>query len=189
MLPTSQPDSVQWGNYCIGPFNLNLLILICGQQVYTQMAWWAISTKLYWERRDANTTWTISLQLHGLKDWEHSCSCKLLSSVAQIKNKLPNLLYNLFLLFYCINYLVRRRWRCFGLLNSAFYVLGGVVSDTYLSTAEIYRKQGDNTSAIINYSSAIQCCPTDDDIYFRRAEMYFEENQLLLAMDDYAKVS
>eukprot|EP00075_Anas_platyrhynchos_P025087 XP_027314340.1 tetratricopeptide repeat protein 6 isoform X2 [Anas platyrhynchos] len=60
-------------------------------------------------------------------------------------------------------------------------------ADTYLSKAEIYRKQGDNTLAIINYSSAIQCCPTDDDIYFRRAEMYFEENQLLLAMDDYAK--
>ncbi|XP_063187863.1 tetratricopeptide repeat protein 6 [Chroicocephalus ridibundus] len=60
-------------------------------------------------------------------------------------------------------------------------------ADTYLSMAEIYRKQGDNTLAIINYSSAIQCCPTDDDIYFRRAELYFEENQLLLAMDDYAK--
>ncbi|XP_035184240.1 tetratricopeptide repeat protein 6 isoform X2 [Oxyura jamaicensis] len=60
-------------------------------------------------------------------------------------------------------------------------------ADTYLSKAEIYRKQGDNTLAIINYSSAIQCCPTDDDIYFRRAEIYFEENQLLLAMDDYTK--
>lgn len=43
--------------------------------------------------------------------------------------------------------------------------------------------------AIINYSSAIQCNSTDDDIYFRRAELYFEENQLLLAVDDYAKVS
>lgn len=69
------------------------------------------------------------------------------------------------------------------------FIFWVVVSDTYLSMAEIYRKQGDNTLAIINYSSAIQCCPTDDDIYFRRAELYFEENQLLLAMDDYAKVS
>lgn len=43
--------------------------------------------------------------------------------------------------------------------------------------------------AIINYSSAIQCNSMDDDIYFRRAELYFEENQLLLAVDDYAKVS
>ncbi|XP_014797123.1 PREDICTED: tetratricopeptide repeat protein 6 [Calidris pugnax] len=60
-------------------------------------------------------------------------------------------------------------------------------ADTYLSMAEIYRKQGDNTLAIVNYSSAIQRCPTDDDIYFRRAELYFEENQFLLAMDDYAK--
>nr|XP_009485359.1 PREDICTED: uncharacterized protein LOC104034168 [Pelecanus crispus] len=60
-------------------------------------------------------------------------------------------------------------------------------ADTYLSMAEIYRKQGDNTLAIIHYSSAIQCSPTDDDIYFRRAELYFEENQLLLAMDDYSK--
>ncbi|PKU46137.1 tetratricopeptide repeat protein 6 [Limosa lapponica baueri] len=59
--------------------------------------------------------------------------------------------------------------------------------NTYLSMAEIYRKQGDNTLAIISYSSAIQHCPTDDDIYFRRAELYFEENQFLLAMDDYAK--
>ncbi|XP_059675518.1 tetratricopeptide repeat protein 6 [Gavia stellata] len=60
-------------------------------------------------------------------------------------------------------------------------------ADTYLSMAEIYRKQGDNTLAIISYSSAIQCSPTDDDIYFRRAELYFEENKLLLAMDDYTK--
>lgn len=69
------------------------------------------------------------------------------------------------------------------------FIFWVVVSDTYLSRAEIYRKQGDNTLAILNYSSAIQCSPTDDDIYFRRAELYFEENQLLLAMDDYAKVS
>lgn len=55
--------------------------------------------------------------------------------------------------------------------------------------AEICRKQGNNTFAIISYSSAIKCSPTDDDVYFRRAELYFEENQFLLAMDDYTKVS
>lgn len=69
------------------------------------------------------------------------------------------------------------------------FIFGVVVSDTHLSMAEIYRKQGNNALAIISYNSAIQCSPTDDDIYFRRAELYFEENQLLLAMDDYAKVS
>ncbi|KAM9013875.1 tetratricopeptide repeat protein 6 [Ara ararauna] len=60
-------------------------------------------------------------------------------------------------------------------------------ADTYLSMAEIYRKQGNNTFAIISYSTAIKCNPTDDDVYFRRAELYFEQNQFLLAMDDYAK--
>lgn len=69
------------------------------------------------------------------------------------------------------------------------FLFCGIISDAYLSKAEIYRKLGDNTMAIINYSSAIQCSSTDDDIYFRRAELYFEENQLLLAVDDYAKVS
>lgn len=69
------------------------------------------------------------------------------------------------------------------------FIFWVVVSDPYLSMAEIYRKQGNNALAIISYNSAIQCSPTDDDIYFRRAELYFQENQLLLAMDDYAKVS
>lgn len=68
------------------------------------------------------------------------------------------------------------------------FIFWVVVSDPYLSKAEIFRKQGHSTLAINNYNSAIQCSPTDDDIYFRRAELYFEENQLLLAMDDYAKV-
>lgn len=61
-------------------------------------------------------------------------------------------------------------------------------ADAYLSRAEIYKKQGDKSLAIINYTLALRIKPTDDEIYFKRAQMY-EEDDLLLAMDDYAKVS
>ncbi|XP_067388344.1 tetratricopeptide repeat protein 6 [Emydura macquarii macquarii] len=59
-------------------------------------------------------------------------------------------------------------------------------AEAYLSKAEIYRNQGNNALAIINLTSAVKCNPTDD-IYFRRAELLEEEDELLLAMDDYAK--
>lgn len=159
------------------------------------MAWWAISTELYREQRflvPMNLARAISLQLHRLHNWVHSYSSKLLSSVAQIK---AGLLFFLFFIIYCsistacVNYPVKKKWLIVLDCWIVPFIFWVVVSDTYLSMAEIYRKQGDNTLAIISYSSAIQCSPTDDDIYFRRAELYFEENQLLLAMDDYAKVS
>ena len=41
-----------------------------------------------------------------------------------------------------------------------------------LYRAEIYRKQGDITMAIVNYTQAIKMNPTDHDAYFQRAEMY-----------------
>ncbi|XP_045704501.1 tetratricopeptide repeat protein 6 [Phyllostomus hastatus] len=59
-------------------------------------------------------------------------------------------------------------------------------AEAYLSKAEIYRKKKDITLAILNYTQAIKCKPTDADIYFRRGEMYEITNRVL-AMDDFAK--
>ena len=38
--------------------------------------------------------------------------------------------------------------------------------------AEIYRRQGDVTMAIVNYTQAIKLKPTDHNAYYQRAEMY-----------------
>ncbi|XP_059812571.1 uncharacterized protein ttc6 [Hypanus sabinus] len=57
-------------------------------------------------------------------------------------------------------------------------------ADAYTSKGDIYRKKGDIIMAIINYSQGLKCRP-DDDVYFRRAEMYEASNDLLLAMEDY----
>ncbi|KAH0620523.1 hypothetical protein JD844_021065 [Phrynosoma platyrhinos] len=59
--------------------------------------------------------------------------------------------------------------------------------DAYLSRADIYRRQGDNSLAIINYTLAARCRPTDDEIYFKRGEAHEEDGDLLLAMEDYTK--
>ncbi|XP_036912311.1 tetratricopeptide repeat protein 6 isoform X2 [Sturnira hondurensis] len=59
-------------------------------------------------------------------------------------------------------------------------------AEAYLSKAEIYRRKKDITLAILNYSQAIKCKPTDADIYFRRGEMYEITNRVL-AIDDFAK--
>uniref|UniRef100_A0A7N4UX02 Tetratricopeptide repeat domain 6 n=1 Tax=Sarcophilus harrisii TaxID=9305 RepID=A0A7N4UX02_SARHA len=60
-------------------------------------------------------------------------------------------------------------------------------ADVYLSKAEIFRKKGNFTLTLLNYTQAIKCRPTDDDIYFKRAEMLGIENKLL-AMGDYSKI-
>ncbi|KAM5336951.1 tetratricopeptide repeat protein 6 [Glossophaga mutica] len=59
-------------------------------------------------------------------------------------------------------------------------------AEAYLSKAEIYRKKKDITLAILNYTQAIKCKPTDADMYFRRGEMYEIANRVL-AMDDFSK--
>ncbi|XP_053528490.1 tetratricopeptide repeat protein 6 isoform X3 [Artibeus jamaicensis] len=59
-------------------------------------------------------------------------------------------------------------------------------AEAYLSKAEIYRRKKDITLAILNYTQAIKCKPTDADIYFRRGEMYEITNRVL-AMDDFSK--
>ncbi|XP_060031436.1 tetratricopeptide repeat protein 6 isoform X2 [Erinaceus europaeus] len=59
-------------------------------------------------------------------------------------------------------------------------------AEVYLSKAEIFKGKNDTTLAIINYSLAIKCKPTDADMYFRRGEMYELENKVL-AMDDFSK--
>ncbi|XP_043930180.1 tetratricopeptide repeat protein 6 [Protopterus annectens] len=60
-------------------------------------------------------------------------------------------------------------------------------ADAYQSKAEIYRRKGDITMAIISYTQAIKCNPTDES-YFKRGEMYEKRNEVLLAMEDYAMV-
>nr|KAG5709228.1 hypothetical protein BaRGS_017980 [Batillaria attramentaria] len=57
----------------------------------------------------------------------------------------------------------------------------------YRSMAEIYRKQGDVTMAIVNFTQAIKMNPTDHDAYFQRAAMYEERGEKLLAHEDYSK--
>ncbi|XP_074146808.1 tetratricopeptide repeat protein 6 [Sminthopsis crassicaudata] len=59
-------------------------------------------------------------------------------------------------------------------------------ADVYLSKAEIFKKRGNFTLTLLNYTQAIKCRPTDDDIYFKRAEILNIENKLL-AMGDYSK--
>ncbi|XP_072485861.1 tetratricopeptide repeat protein 6 isoform X3 [Notamacropus eugenii] len=59
-------------------------------------------------------------------------------------------------------------------------------ADVYLSKAEIFNKRGNNTLALLNYSQAIKCRPTDDDIYFKRAQILDVGNKFL-AIDDYSK--
>ncbi|XP_031524034.1 tetratricopeptide repeat protein 6 isoform X4 [Papio anubis] len=59
-------------------------------------------------------------------------------------------------------------------------------TEAYLSKAEIYRGKKDVTMAILNYTQAIKCRPTDADIYFRRGEMYEIANKVL-AIDDFSK--
>ncbi|ESP04789.1 hypothetical protein LOTGIDRAFT_109285, partial [Lottia gigantea] len=51
--------------------------------------------------------------------------------------------------------------------------------------AEIYRKQGDVTMAIVNFTQAIKFNPTDHEAYFQRAQMYEQRGEMLLALEDY----
>ena len=50
----------------------------------------------------------------------------------------------------------------------------------YLNRAEIYKRQGDVTMAIINYSSAIKYNPVDHEAYYQRAQMYEQVRQIVL---------
>ncbi|XP_054431974.1 tetratricopeptide repeat protein 6 [Pteronotus mesoamericanus] len=59
-------------------------------------------------------------------------------------------------------------------------------AEAYLSKAEIFRKKRDITLAILNYTQAIKCKPTEADVYFRRGEMYEITNRVL-AIDDFSK--
>ncbi|XP_014647570.1 PREDICTED: tetratricopeptide repeat protein 6 [Ceratotherium simum simum] len=59
-------------------------------------------------------------------------------------------------------------------------------AEAYLSKAEIFRRKKDVTLAILNYTQAIKCKPTDADLYFRRGEMHEIANKIL-AIDDFSK--
>ncbi|XP_048217938.1 tetratricopeptide repeat protein 6 [Perognathus longimembris pacificus] len=59
-------------------------------------------------------------------------------------------------------------------------------TEAYLSKAEIFKGKNDITLAILNYTQAIKCKPTDSDAYFRRGEVYEKTNRVL-AVDDYSK--
>ncbi|CAL1530862.1 unnamed protein product [Lymnaea stagnalis] len=58
-------------------------------------------------------------------------------------------------------------------------------SGAYRSMAEIHKKQGDITMAIINYSSAIKYNPLDHEAFYQRALLYEQRGDMLLAMEDY----
>ncbi|XP_022375539.1 tetratricopeptide repeat protein 6 [Enhydra lutris kenyoni] len=58
--------------------------------------------------------------------------------------------------------------------------------EAYLSKAEIFRRRNNITLAILNYTQAIKCKPTDADIYFRRGEMH-EIGNKVLAIDDFSR--
>uniref|UniRef100_A0A8C0WG14 UDP-N-acetylglucosamine--peptide N-acetylglucosaminyltransferase SPINDLY n=1 Tax=Castor canadensis TaxID=51338 RepID=A0A8C0WG14_CASCN len=59
-------------------------------------------------------------------------------------------------------------------------------AEAYLSRAEIFREKNNITLAILNYTQAIKCMPTNADVYFKRGEMYEKANKVL-AVDDYSK--
>ncbi len=63
------------------------------------------------------------------------------------------------------------------------------VSDAFMSTADIYKQRGETTLALFSYTQAIKVKPNDAEIYFKRAKMYEKTGEILLAMEDYAKVS
>lgn len=63
------------------------------------------------------------------------------------------------------------------------------VPDALMSRAEIYKQRGETTLALFNYTQAIKVKPDDAEIYFKRAKMYEKMDKILLAMEDYAKVS
>ncbi|XP_067933193.1 uncharacterized protein [Watersipora subatra] len=56
----------------------------------------------------------------------------------------------------------------------------------YISRAELMA-QSDPTMAVTNLTQAIKIQPTNADIYMRRAKLYQGRDQVLLAMEDYAK--
>ncbi|XP_078601975.1 uncharacterized protein LOC144876496 isoform X1 [Branchiostoma floridae x Branchiostoma japonicum] len=59
----------------------------------------------------------------------------------------------------------------------------------YRSRAEVYRKQDDYTSAIVNYTQAIKLQPDDHEAYYYRAEMYEKKGDMLLALEDFAQAT
>ncbi|XP_028413242.1 uncharacterized protein LOC114536089 isoform X2 [Dendronephthya gigantea] len=59
----------------------------------------------------------------------------------------------------------------------------------FLSKAEIYKKQGDSTMAILNYSQAIKLNPGDADVYYNRAALFLDKGDVVLALEDYKKAS
>ncbi|XP_014340070.1 uncharacterized protein TTC6 [Latimeria chalumnae] len=62
-------------------------------------------------------------------------------------------------------------------------------ADAYQSKAEIYRRRGDITMALLSYSQAIKYNPQEDETYFRRAQLYESRNDMILAMEDYSQAS
>ncbi|KAM5175941.1 tetratricopeptide repeat protein 6 [Callospermophilus lateralis] len=59
-------------------------------------------------------------------------------------------------------------------------------TEAYLSKAEIFKNKENTALAIVNYTLAIKCRPTEADSYFRRGEMHEKANRVL-AIDDYSK--
>ncbi|XP_048654635.1 tetratricopeptide repeat protein 6 [Marmota marmota marmota] len=59
-------------------------------------------------------------------------------------------------------------------------------TEAYLSKAEIFKNKENTALAILNYTLAIKCRPTEADSYFRRGEMHEKANRVL-AIDDYSK--
>ncbi|XP_026264767.2 tetratricopeptide repeat protein 6 [Urocitellus parryii] len=59
-------------------------------------------------------------------------------------------------------------------------------AEAYLSKAEIFKNKENTALAILNYTLAIKCRPTEADSYFRRGEMHEKANRVL-AIDDYSK--
>ncbi|XP_033743076.1 uncharacterized protein LOC117329299 isoform X6 [Pecten maximus] len=60
-------------------------------------------------------------------------------------------------------------------------------SGSYRSMAEIYRKQGEITMAVINYTQAVKLNPLDHEAYYQRALMYEKRGDMLLALEDLSK--
>ena len=62
------------------------------------------------------------------------------------------------------------------------------IAATYNNRAGVYLALEDTIKALNDYASAIKACPTDDNAYEKRAQIYYEQKNYELADNDYKQI-
>lgn len=65
---------------------------------------------------------------------------------------------------------------------------GEFIAATYNIRAGVYLALEDTVKALNDYASAIKACPTEDDTYEKRAQIYYEQEKFDLADADYKQL-